>query len=131
MAIGIGLGEFQSGIAVHTQRRTSNTRPPPLRSYRARLPSWPASSRGPANTILESIGKILAFTSEVEGAGTGSSPVKSDSVNFKAFIDANKEIVMAWHMMEGEVKGHVRLERKVESIHAILASWKHDFDANW
>jgi hypothetical protein len=48
----------------------------------------------------------------------------TDSTNFKLFLDANKEIVRAWLVLEDEeIKGNPVLGEKVDCMHAILAAW--------
>jgi hypothetical protein len=126
---GLGLGVFTGGKAIQIQRRTSNTRPFPLRQHKARLPSWHATSKGPESIICEGLEQIVNFSRNV------SSSTNSASVDFKLFLDANKEIVRAWRMMEeGEIKRNVVLGEKVDCIIAILAAWGNkdvDVHGNW
>ena len=129
---GLGLGFMKSGPSIPHQRRTSNTRPHPLRNHKARLPSWHATSKGPESIICECIGKIVTFHKNINVA---SSP-NSASVDFKLFLDANKEIVRAWCMLEdaGEIKGSVVLEEKKDCMHAILVAWggrEVDMQGRW
>lgn len=118
---GLGLGVMKSGPSIPHQRRTSNTRPHPLRNHKARLPSWHATAKGPESIICECIGKIVTFHKNINVA---SSP-NSASVDFKLFLDANKEIVRAWCMLDdaGDIKGSVVLEEKKDCMHAILVAW--------
>lgn len=123
---GLGLGELKGGKAIernysqlHSRRRFLADRPRP--------PSWHAMSRGPQAIIDESIQQILKFTED----STNEEPL-SDSgraAKFKVFLDANKEIVRTWHMLDDElVRGRegVALGERVDCIHAILVGWNKD-----
>lgn len=127
-----GPGAVKGG-PTYLQRRTSFPRPQPpgrIRSHTPRLPSWHSTSKEPVDSITKSLNRVSNFTRTVD-----SSP-ETDTFNFRLFLEANKEIVAAWHVIEDrEIKDNPVLGEKVDCMHAILAAWSFgegvDDTGNW
>ncbi|KAF4626917.1 hypothetical protein G7Y89_g11240 [Cudoniella acicularis] len=126
---GVGLGEIKRGDEIVSKYFDPNRKPRPPKP---RIPSWKADATAPEAKVDESIVKILQF---LQGVSDDDEDTSNDDVmrerekKFKVFLDANKEIVKAWHELDDELfKGPqgVALGEKVDCIHAILVVWNKD-----
>ncbi|KAH6677252.1 hypothetical protein B0J14DRAFT_697866 [Halenospora varia] len=126
---GVGLGGMKSGNDIFRKSSLQNGK---LRPQKARLPSWKAAATEPEAKIDESLRKIQNFLATIQEEVNDLNTAERNS-KFKLFMDASKQIVSAWPLLNGDLfqglEGQL-LSEEVDCIHAIHLAWDKDSTRN-